>query len=248
MGTFFRGGAMAGKGNFWGRAADWVIPGNAYNSTTGRWNPATTKVGVASAIAGMFGPPGADALVQQGAQHGLFGGGIQSGLRSEGVYNNIADQYGDTLDWAQNYTRSARPDFGFSPQVSVGSPQYMPQGYNTGSASGLLDGYLSNNVQKATDNTNNRMDAEMQAIQARINGQSVPTMGSVNARPIGGGLGFGGGHYNNGVGAGTGFGAANYTNDAWGDMASSFGVGGMSGGSRDQPLDSYGPTGRKTRA
>lgn len=72
------------------------------------------------------------------------------------------------------------------------------------------------------------------------------TMPAVHARPIGGGLSFGGGRYNNGIGAGTGFGAANYTNDAWGDVASGFGVGGMSGGSRDQAMSSYGPTGRKT--
>lgn len=54
----------------------------------------------------------------------------------------------------------------------------------------------------------------------------------------GGGLSFGGGYsgYNNGVGAGTGFGATNYINDRWGDVASGFGVGGMSGGSRDAAL------------
>jgi hypothetical protein len=58
------------------------------------------------------------------------------------------------------------------------------------------------------------------------------------ARPIGGGLSFGGGQqgYNNGAGAGTGFGAFNVMNDSWGEAARGFGVGGMSGGARDQPM------------
>jgi hypothetical protein len=57
-------------------------------------------------------------------------------------------------------------------------------------------------------------------------------------RPIGGGLSFSGGQsgYNNGAGAGTGFGAFNVMNDAWGEAARGFGVGGMSGGSRDMPM------------
>lgn len=53
-------------------------------------------------------------------------------------------------------------------------------------------------------------------------------------RPIGGNLSYGGGRagYNNGAGAGTGFGGASFANDSWGDVASSFGVGSSSMGSR----------------
>lgn len=66
----------------------------------------------------------------------------------------------------------------------------------------------------------------------------IPTMPAVNVRPNGGALAFGGGRngYNNGFGAGTGFGAYSVPNDAWGEAARSFGVGGMSGGARDQAM------------
>lgn len=83
--------------------------------------------------------------------------------------------------------------------------------------------------------------APWQAMNPFAPGSGLAFAGAPQGRPIGGNLGFGGGRggYNNGVGAGTGFGAANFTNDAFGDVARSFGVGGMSGGSRDMQMPTY---------
>ena len=124
---------MAGKGSFFGRLADMVIPGNAYNSTTGRWNPATTKTGIAGVIADQFVPFGSN-IVGMAANGGLFGSDFADQLRNESTYNSIADQYADTLKQSQDYLHSIKPDVGYNPQVSVGTPQYMPQGWSGGSA------------------------------------------------------------------------------------------------------------------
>jgi hypothetical protein len=44
------------RGDFWRKTADVIIPGNAYNSQTGRWNPTTTKIGIVSLIGGLLFP------------------------------------------------------------------------------------------------------------------------------------------------------------------------------------------------
>lgn len=217
-------------GKVFGRIADWFIPGNAYNSTTDRWNPATTKTGIAGVIADQLVPGGSN-IVGIAANSGMFGSDFARQLRNEGIYNTMADQYGDFREGLANqYLQPGVDVGGGNPQVSVGNPQYLPQGYGqTTSVGGLFDGYLNNNVQQATSNTDARMNTAMQGIQDRINAQgSTASLPSVNARPIGGQMRFGGGSvggYNNGAGAGTGFGAANFTNDAWGQTALGFGIG-----------------------
>lgn len=104
---------------FWGRLADALIPGNAYNSTTGRWNPATLKTGIAGMVAGQF-VPGGEQIVQQGAKRGMFGQGMVTQLRNEGIYNSLADQYGA-------YKREqGRVADSLNPGVQVPNASYTP--------------------------------------------------------------------------------------------------------------------------
>jgi hypothetical protein len=194
---------------FWGRVADAFIPGNAYNNTTGRWNPNTAKVGLASMAAGLMGPPGADQFVQKGASSGWFGSGLADGLRNENIYNNLADQYGQTKSSLADYLHSQKVDVGgyhasvgqMTP-ISIGSyAPTMPQVNAQAPWSGLGT---------STGNT--------------FNGGSLGQWANA-----GGGGAPQGLHYSNGVGAGTGYGASSYANDKWGDMAMGFGVGATSG-------------------
>lgn len=234
---------MAGRGSkAFGRIADWFIPGNAYNSTTSRWNPATTKTGIAGVIADQFVPGGSN-IVGIAANSGLFGSDFATQLRNEGIYNTMADQYGDFRAGLKSQYLDPAVDVGggYNPQVSVGGPQavsigsYAPQ-HGMPTMPPVESQAPWNPLGTQTGNVFNGG-----ALGSWANG-STP-----QGRQIGGNLSFGGGSYNNGVGAGTGFGAANYANDAWGDVASSFGVGGMAGGSRDQVMSSDGPRGLKKR-
>lgn len=105
-------------GSAWGRIADWFIPGNAYNSTTGRWNPYTLKTGIAGLVAGQA-VPGGEAIVSGLAKGGVFGSDWAKGLRNEGIYNTMADQYADWREQAmQDVKNGLQPN-----SVTVGQPQ-----------------------------------------------------------------------------------------------------------------------------
>lgn len=119
---------MAGRGSAFGRIADWFIPGNAYNSTMGRWNPNTTKVGIAGMVADQFVPGGSN-LVGMLANGGALGSGIANGLQRENTFNGIADQFGQTRSELADYLHSQKVDMGgYNPQVSVGQPQFASVG------------------------------------------------------------------------------------------------------------------------
>lgn len=206
---------MPGRGGgVFGRIADWFIPGNAYNSTRGQWNPSTTKVGIAGLIADQAGIPGGSNIVGMLANGGAFGSGISSGLQRENTYNAISDQFRDTRNELNDYVQSQdymtvgdAPQVGMlAPQPNYGAPE-APQ-YDSG-AQGVNTGYAT----------------------IPSYGGGLASMAAVNVRPIGGALSFGNGHFNNGVGAGTGYGATNYANDAWGQTALGFGIGSSAGGS-----------------
>ena len=227
---FWRGG----WGRFLGGVADAFVPGDAFNSNRGEWNPTTTQTGLIGIAAGQL-FPGGDQIVGVGARNGLFGSDWANRLQSENTRNQLSNQWGEVKQNAQEYLSGIRPEFG-GPQVSVGAPQTVSMG-GPAMPGGLFDNHFRQNEQQAQQGMDDRMAQEMQRIQDRINGQGATNMAPVNAnRPIGGSLSFGGGRFNNGVGAGTGYGGASFMNDAWGDVASGFGVGGMAGGSRDQVM------------
>lgn len=207
---------MADRGSkFFGRIADWFIPGNAYNSTTSRWNPATAKVGIAGLVADQFIPGGSN-IVGMAGRSGLFGSDFAGALKNEGIYNTMADQYGDfRADLRGQYlSPTVNAGDGYSPGGGIG-----PQGVSMGGNSPAIPTTAPVNVQgpwaglgTSTGNV--------------FAGGSLGNWAS-GGGSRGGGLSFGGGSggYNNGSGAGTGFGATNYTNDAWGQTAAGFGVG-----------------------
>lgn len=76
-------------GKLLGRVVDAVVPGNVYNSVTGRWNPTSLKVGLMGLAAGQA-VPGGGALVQLGAQRGLFGQNTADQLRREQISSEVS--------------------------------------------------------------------------------------------------------------------------------------------------------------
>lgn len=211
---------MPGRsGRFWGRVADAFIPGNAYNSTTGRWNPATTKTGIAGVIADQFVPGGSN-IVGMAANGGLFGSGFATQLRNESIYNNIADQYGQTRNELRDYLEGQHVNVdGMNPQVSVGNPQQVSVGNYAPSIPTMPS-----------------VEAQAPWTGLGTDSGNVLHGGMLGNWANGGGGGL---HYGNGAGAGTGYGGTSYANDSWGDTARSFGVGGMSGGARDMVMPTY---------
>lgn len=197
-------------GRLFGRLADAFIPGNAYNSTTGRWNPATTKTGIAGLIADQFVPGGSN-LVGMAGRGGLFGGEFANQLKNEGIYNTLADQYGDfRSDLADQYLHpqvDIGGGFGGNPQVSVGHPQTVSMG-----------GYAPSIPTMPQVDT-----------QAPWQGLGTGTGNTLSGGALGNWANGGGApqglHYGNGSGAGTGYGASNYQNDQWGQTALGFGLG-----------------------
>jgi hypothetical protein len=201
---------MAGRGRkVFGRIADWFIPGNAYNSTTDRWNPATTKTGIAGVIADQFVPGGSN-IVGMAANNGLFGSNFARDLRNEGIYNTMADQYGDFRgDLSDQYLHpSVQVGNDYNPQVSVGQPQPVMGGSTFPTTAPVV---TQGPWQGLGSNTGNVFSGGMlgnwanQGPQQRQFGQSA--------------------------GSFTPFGAGVVQNDAWGDAARGFGVGAGSGGS-----------------
>lgn len=216
-----------------GRGVDMIAKGNNYNPQTGQYS------NVGRGLLARAGQVGATML-----------GGPLAGAAVGQAGNNWVNN-GNPLDFSGNDSRLGQLVNAFT--SNTGGPQRESFGVDTSlNVNDIAQQIgLQPNLQIGGESPSaaDRMATELQRIQDQINKQGVATMPSVTARGIGGQLSFGGGRggYNNGVGAGTGFGATNYTNDGWGDTASSFGVGGMSGGARDQAMSVYGPTGRKTR-
>lgn len=106
---------------------DWFIPGNAYNSNTGHWNPATTTAGIAGIIADQLIPGGSN-IVGMAGRNGLFGSDFANNLKNENIYNTMADQYGDFRAGLKDQYLNPSVDLGGNPQVSVGQPQYASIG------------------------------------------------------------------------------------------------------------------------
>jgi hypothetical protein len=205
---------MAGRlKRFLSQAADALfIPGNAYNSNTDHWNPATTKVGIAGMLADQFVPGGSN-LVGMAANGGLFGSGISQGLQRENTYNGIADQFGETRQGLADYLQSQRPEFGeYNPQVSVGQPQYASVGSFAPSV------------------------PTMPSVQAQAPWSPLGTnTGNVlHGGSLGNWASQGQGQqrqYGQAGGSFTPWGAGVVMNDGWGDAARGFGIGAGSGGS-----------------
>lgn len=207
---------MAGRfKRFLSQAADaLLIPGNAYNSNTGRWNPATTKVGIAGMLADQFVPGGSN-LVGMAGRSGLFGSDFASDLKNEGIYNTMADQYGDFRSGLQDqYLNPSLDVGGYNPEVSVGGPQTVSTG-----------GFAPS--QPAITTT------------APVNAQGPWSgLGTSTGNTFSGGMlgnwanqGPQQRQYGQSAGSFTPFGAGVVMNDAWGDAARGFGVGAGSGGS-----------------
>lgn len=205
---------MAGRfKRFLSQAADaLLIPGNAYNSNTGRWNPATTKVGIAGLIADQIVPGGSN-IVGMAGRGGLFGGDFASALKNEGIYNTMADQYGDfRSDLRDQYLNpSVDTGGGYNPSVSVGQPQMVSQG-----------GYAPSIPTTAPVNA-----------QAPWTGLGTSTGNTFSGGMLGNWANQGPQQrqYGQSAGSFTPFGAGVVMNDAWGDAARGFGVGAGSGGS-----------------
>lgn len=204
---------MPGRaGRFFGRLADAFIPGNAYNSTRGTWNPATTKVGIAGLIADQLVPGGSN-IVGMAANGGLFGNGISSGLQRENTYNAISDQFRDTREGLADYLHNQQVDVGSNPQVSVGQPQLASVGSFAPSVPTMPAVQSQAPWQSLGTSTGNV-----------FGGGSLGNWASGNAQPQGHSFGQAAGSF-------TPFGAGVIQNDYWGDAAAGFGIGATSGGS-----------------
>lgn len=217
-------------GSVWGRIVDAVVPGDVYNNTTGQWNPATLKTGLIGMAAGQL-VPGGGYLTRKAAERGMMGGTLQNQLAGEGFRTNLVNSMIESR--AGLLGDLARPS------LNVGNVGIMGHTPTISAPTQLSIQQAAINSAIAKQNT--RMDATQQGIQSKINAAGNRGSGNTGARAIGGNLSYSGGRsgYNNGVGAGTGFGASSYQNDSWGSVASGFGVGGMQGGARDQPMPMY---------
>lgn len=207
---------MPGRGGrAFGRIADWFIPGNAYNSTMGRWNPATAKTGIAGIIADQFIPGGSN-IVGMGARNGMFGSDFARDLRNEGIYNTMADQYRDFRGEVANQWLNPRIEAGGNPQVTVGQPQTVQTG------GGVLPPMMPTTPPVTA--------------QAPWSGLGTST-GNVFSGGMLGSWANGGQQqrqYGQAAGSFTPWGAGVYQNDKWGETAAGFGVGMTSGNGPSQ--------------
>lgn len=195
----------------------------AHDFQSGYWNKNGAIQGGIAGIAGMVNPF-LGLATSKGLDmynRGPQGSGISGTFMDTGFPSGVQ---GTDMGYA------TIPNYGGqNPQVSVGQPQ-----------TASIGGYAPNVP------TMPQVDAQGPYQSLGSGTGNLFSGGALGSWANGGGA-SGGLHYGNGAGAGTGYGGSSYANDAWGDVASGFGIGGMAGGSRDQAMSMYGPTGRKTR-
>lgn len=188
---------MANK--FWGQLADAFIPGNAYNEHLGRWNPSTTKAGIAGMVADAF-VPGGSQMVSGMARNGMLGQGMAQGMFREYIADGMSPSYAQTRQQAKQYVQGVRPEIGNiqtggNQRPGVGAPQ-PPEvgGWRSdrpvgGGLAGLINnpgqganwgtnwqqGAFNRNAQQAQTTMAGRESQAMQGIQDRIN--AIPTGG-----------------------------------------------------------------------
>jgi hypothetical protein len=208
---------MAGRfKRFISQAADALfIPGNAYNSTTGRWNPATTKLGIAGLIADQFVPGGSN-IVGVAGRSGLLGSDFAGALKNEGIYNTLADQYGDFREGLQNDLRNTPIDVGgANPQVSVGNPQSVSIGnYAPTPQIPTMPSVQAQGPWTGLGTSSGGL----------FSGGSLGNWANGNTQPQGRSFGQAAGSF-------TPWGAGVIQNDYWGGAAGGFGIGATNSGS-----------------